>query len=77
MSYLVLIVYLLLELITQLFEKISHFHAEHTGITTMYRIQSFIAIELLLGYFSPLSYYNQAIKLKMEESALNRLVVVT
>ncbi len=33
---------------------------------TMYRIQSFIA--LLLGCFSPLSYYNQPIKLKMEES---------
>ncbi len=32
----------------------------------MYRIQSFI--ELLLGCFNPLSYYNQPIELKMEES---------
>ena len=33
MSYLVLIVYFQLELITQLFEKISHFRAEHTPRT--------------------------------------------
>ncbi len=32
-------------------------------LLTMYRIQSFI--ELLLGCFSPLSYYNQPIKLKI------------
>ncbi len=36
------------------------------SMITMYRIQSFI--ELLLGCFNPLSYYNQPIKLKMEES---------
>ncbi len=39
---------------------------QYSHYTTMYRIQSFIG--LLLGCFSPLSYSNQPIKLKMEES---------